>query len=241
MIKLLLLWWFGTDCRSNGPKQEPLLAQCPAMRKQGLHPPQGVHDPFCLMLSNPYSWNLLFSFITSTVPLQAIIVSCFPLLLSSIIHGFFLTEIFFFSEKLQSKFQSRKTKASLETERVIIASGMEDRRKCQIKGLNFKKQQRKTGKGEDENKVHQISKIMNQLLPNQTLSSVDPGAPCLFIWCFASCDSRLHSWKFYGSKVSAWKEAGRLQRESGELGMHEKMTGAKRWSDYGQWCLKMIL
>lgn len=153
----------------------------------------------------------------------------------------FFNRDFFFSEKLQSKFQSRKTKASLESERVIIASGMEDRRKCQIKGLNFKKQQRKTGKGEDENKVHQISKIMNQLLPNQTLSSMDPGAPCLLIWCFASCDSRLHSWKFYGSKVSAWKEAGRLQRESGELGMHEKMTGAKCWSDYGQWCLKMIL
>lgn len=65
-------------------------------------------------------------------------------------------------------------KAALEGGRaVIIASGMQNGRKCQIKTLTFKWQEHSDRKREDENKVPQIGKIISQLLPNQTLPSMD--------------------------------------------------------------------
>lgn len=147
MIKvLLLLLGLGQTTETMAPSKNHCLHSAQQWEHTDYIHLKGFMIPsvWCWRdLNNPYIWNFLFSFITSTMPLQAVIL---PLLFSSSSlfsypwHLFFKKEIFFFWE-ITSKFQSRKKKAALESERVIIASGMEDRRKCQIKGLNFKRQE----------------------------------------------------------------------------------------------------
>lgn len=140
MIKLwLLLFDLGQTTEAMAPGKNHCLPSSENIRIPFTS--RGSWSP----LTNPYSWNLLFSFITSTVPLQAIILSLLffsPSPFNYTWHLFFKREIFF-SWEITSKFQvqEKKKKAALESERIIIASGMEDRRKCQIKELNFKRQQ----------------------------------------------------------------------------------------------------